>query len=268
MDNIIFSLGGFCLTDNNQVLNINKNTYIKTPDTILKLSDNLCPKNQIILDTKNVQSCSMYKASIINNIRFIEIINSGEKVLKNKYITKNCEINIFENHVLIVYNGKVYSYYFDYYENTQAFEINGKAYIFNNKYFLIFDMGLLVFSHYFVVEINYKNLEILCRLPKNLNYYIYIKLNTINNSVFIKKLKKSGNDLAYLLPYKLFYLSKNNFQDVSVFVKNSIDCKNLFRYFNEYENIFNIDDKFYITRHDGIHSLTITIEDKYISDID
>jgi len=268
MDNIIFSLNNFVFFKDNTTTEINKNKYITIQDCTLNVHDNLCPQNSIIVDTKNTSFCNMCRSTEINNSRYIELIHCGENQLKNKFITNNCEINIFQNHISVIYKTNIYCYYYEYYENNFVYEIENKLYVFNNNYFLVFDFIYKVFSHFYIEKINNNKNQIICRLPKNLNYFILFSFNLKTNKVTTKKLKKAEDNFSYLLPFKLFYLCKHNFEDVKNIIDDSFKTNELFDYFNKFENIFCFNDNYYITSLSKTSLLKLTINNNRIIDID
>ena len=268
MDNVFFSLGNFKIKDDAGVCNINKNCYATTQNDSIEISDFLMPKSCITVTTDLIKSCSLFKQGIIDNKKYIEIIHCGEIIIKNKINTKNAEIFIYENHILIIYNSQIFTYYFNYTSFAFVIEIEDNIYIFNDKILVKFNLNLKVFSHFIVVKINLQNLEILCRLPKNINYYFLFLIDEKNNKINIKKLKHKDQKTPQMLPYKLFYLAKNEFEDVLFDIGKDLNNKSLFDYFKQFENIYNLNDKFVITKNNSVCSVNIKIVNDVVVDID
>ena len=268
----LFTLNNFYIEQNGNRLPLCKNSYLKIcdiKDDTLSVCDTLCPKNKIEI-SKNAKTCNFFRVNECTD-KFIEIISCGKNNLIEKLKTKNIEVEIYENFLLIIYKNIPYTYYFKNDGANICMELKDKIYIFNKYFLVIFDSISKSFCHLFVEKYSKNNdkIELLCNLPKNIGYLIIISINLNEKTINSKKLKKQNIKIdSNILPYAVFYLSKHSFEEVKSFINENIQTKKLMEYFSEFENIFDIDGKFYLSSLNKITQINFKIKDNVVVEID
>ena len=271
MDNIIFSQNVFSISGEDKSVTIDKNRYISIPDQSLIIYDNSSPLiSSAHIHTSNLETCNMCRISEIDGMRLIELISCNFNNINGKFTFNNCEVYIYHNCVMVLNDGIPYTYYYLKGSGLVCKQIENLIYIVNKKYLIKFNILTKVFSHYFVTKYCLTNsaLGIICRLPKNLPYYFNFTFNLNNNKVTIKKLKKTATIKEQELPLAVFYLAKNYFENTALFISNNIDKNSLFKYFENYENLYMLSNQYYITSFNKIEKLNIKIQDGIVTDID
>lgn len=269
MNTYLISQNNFCVK--NSSLELNKNNFLKIDDSKndIFLRDKCTPINQIQINLNNLQTNIHYRYKVLDNLNIVEMISCGFENLKLEF-HKTCEVKVFDNCLLVLFNNIPYTYYFVFSANTYIFETQNEVFIFNSTYCVKFDFERKTFSHYFTQTLQQtaQGYEILCNLPKNIGYSILFGFDNNNKSAKIKKLKhnQTKNDLS-LLPYLVFYLAKNNFEELKNYVDATVNAKNLSDYLSNFENIYNIDGKWYLTGKD-ISFFNFKIKNNVLFDID
>lgn len=272
MNNIyIFSQNAFNIEFNNQQFNINKNQSLK----ILHGQDcqNVLVKNingEFNLNLTSQTPSNFYKCWNYNNDIFYEIITTSYNCLLEKFATKNCEVFVFDNAAKIIYQNKCYFYYYNCSTPSDFLEDDNCLYIFNQNNLLIFDKTSLTFNLLKVKnhQKNNKNIEILCNFPKNIEYFLYFLFNLANSNITTKKLCKGEINKNVPLEYLIFYLCKNNFEEVKKYISNNLEFSSLCEYFKKFDNIVCIQNKYYLYNSAEIVEANFKTENNIVVDID
>lgn len=251
-----------CLQENN-LQNIELSEIINNQIFSSKLSFNN--------NFENYLSNNIISSKIDNNV-YCEIIYAGKQSPLQKFTTENCEVFIYASHVEILYKNKYYSYFFDAKEECYCFEQNTNIYILNQNNLLVFDLKIKAFCLKKCKKYakNDKNIEILCKTPKNNTYFLHYNFDTSNNQITIKQYKNNSQLTFdnYTLPIVFFHLVKNNFDDAKLLLSNNINFDNIKNYFSRFNDIWEIDGKFLLTSCDMICNINFEIQNNLIIDID
>ena len=273
MNNVyIFSRNNFVVEHKNKALLVNKNSTLKLTDIkddVVKFYSPSRPQNAYPLNLNNLQTCNYYRCNKFNNDFYVELIAASFDNLLQKFNTSSCEVYVYEETVRIIFKNKCYSYFFNYSNDTSIIEFEEKLYIFNNKNLIIFDLQKLTFNYLKTEKYLKKDekLEILCKIPRNFNYFVLFSFSLKNNKVTSKKYINEKFDFAPP-PYSIFYLSKYNFDDVKKQISGELNTDKLKNYFSSFENVVEIDGKHYLISFNQICPFVIKSENGVVVDID
>ena len=222
----IFSMLDFKIIFNNKEYNIGEKAYCRItsilPDSKIIVKNNC---GELEINLRNLKTNNNFRVFNQNGNTFIEILGTGFCNVLEKHKTKNCEVVVYNNSVRLFYDEICYTYSF---ENSSqkslAFEHENNLHLINNVNTLIFNLQNRTFT--LCNTENYKktkeNAEILLKIPKISNYFVYFLYNAKNNSVKTKKLKME-KDVKNSLIFELFYLAKFNFSNEKRELDKDID---------------------------------------------
>ncbi len=268
---IFFSLNTFLLQNKNVVCK-NNHVQIETDcDEQLIIEDTLPIHHHLEITPKIISPNNYFRCQTISDIKYIELISCNFTSAMQTFRGSNYDVLIFENCLQVIYDGTPFTYYYKGTSKNHCVRLDNILYVFNNLFLVCFNVANKTFSHFFVVQYTTKNnhFEIVCKLPKNINYFIYFNINLENKKIFNKKLKKPLNisDSA-ILPYIIFYLAKNNFNEINLLINNKINYEKLIEYFSAYDNIFEVNNILLLTRCDEIKFVEMRFEENVLIDID
>lgn len=271
----IFSLKNFSIVHNNKSYIVSSNNYLKLVDfenNTLQVFNSKNKSECFVIDLNNINSTNHYRVFKTSKTIFIELI-SAEVINTYKILnTKNCQIFIKTNSLHVVYDDIVYPYYFCLDNDTNAIEFESNIYIFNKKCLILFNLTSKSFSYFECIDFNKndKSIEIIVKFLKNNEFFIHFSFNLNKNMVSIKNLKNKNELLLnkYNLPYYAFNLIKHGFVNAKNLFCSSVDINALHSYLCRYDNIVELDDKFYIYNHNSITVINFIFEDNLIKEID
>lgn len=270
MDSInIFSLNNFIIKNDENTYHINKNCYVTVNSNLNNLII-LNKNNKLKINLKNLElTNNSYRLFEYNNSKFLQIISCGFNNLQQKYTSPNFEVLIYDDAILIINKTICYAYYYNSSSESYFFEYENYIYVFNNLNLLMFNSQTKTFTllNTLKIAIENDNYEVLCQLPKLSDYLILYTFNKKNNSLTIKKLKEKTNKNIPIV-YNFFYQAKFNIQQAKLLLKNEDLFNNCNKYFNEYDDIIEINEKYYLFNYNKITPINFLIKDNLIDDID
>lgn len=266
-----YTLHEFEIKDTNNKFELNKNCffqldYCDSIQIVDKFSNQSLSLKYHQLDSLKSLNCKPFEDNLFIELFPIEI-NPIEK-----HITTNCEIIIFENSVKIIYKNVYYSYYYNLKDQNYIIENNDILYIFNSINCLCFDLKNKSFDLKKCKKIskNNKNIEILCNLNQNIDYFVLYNFNLSTNNVYIKKYKATNKIQLdnYSLIFTFFNLLKNDFEESKKFLSKEIDYYQIKNYIKQYDRIIELNNTFYLSNHNEIEKIDFKIQNNVIVDID
>ena len=273
MNNIyLFSQSSFLVNSN---ININKNNFLKltiNPKTSLSYKKNIDDCCSVQINFTDLKSNNFYRVFHFNEDIFVELITSDFNSLHSVYTTKTCEVFIYNNSVRIIKNNMCYTYFYNIDSENFVLEQDENLYIFNRKNIIIFNLNKITFSlmHLKKFVKNDKNIEFLCKLTCNSAYFLHFSVDLTKSNIIVKKLKSGENKTnSKSIPYSLFYLAKYNFNECKFFLSDASLLEKVVSYFNNYENILEIENQYYIYNSNIITPISFTINNNNkVEDID
>lgn len=274
MNNVyIFSKKNFIANNNNNNYEVNKNqvlklSNIKENDTIKIFGNNTYKE----INISKTEYSNYYRHWHFNDNVYLEIISNSFDCLIQKVTTKNFEAFIYNNCVRVFYKELCYAYY--YLQNNQTvsttFEKDNILYICNSINSLIFNGDNLSFSLFKTEKIikNEKNIEILCKFPKNISYLLYFSFNFKTQTLSVKKLKKENTNQNLPIECLFFYLCKNKISDAKDFLLDKTLFENLVKYFNCFDDIVEIENHYYLYNSNQFIPLNLKFKDGIIEEVD
>lgn len=268
---IFFSLNHFYINNENIFVNKNNSVVVEDYEKPIEVRDDLPICNSLKININDASSNLFLRCGNIESTKYIELISCNFLNIKQKFVNGGSEVLIFENSVLIFYNNLPYTYYFRCDNVNYCTETENSIFVFNGKYFVIFNKSSQTFTHYIVENLGKidDDFELVCRLPKNINYFIYFNINLKDKKIINKKLKKPLNSTnSAIIPHIVFYLAKNNFKEIKLYLNNEINYEKLIQYFSNYDNIFEIQNKYFVTNCREIKMVSFKIENNLLVDVD
>lgn len=217
----------------------------------------------------NLYSCNQYSVHELNGQTFLFLHFANFDNLIKK-INNPCEILIYDTSIRIICNELCFCKTYLGTKNTFAVEKDSNIYIFNDKNITIFNKDNKTFLTLEIIE--YKktseNTEILCKIPKINGYFLLFNFSR-DKLLGIKKLKK---ETPYAppecLPYLIFYLCKFNFDECKNYISDNIELPALEKYFSEFDNLIEIEKRYYIFSQQTISPINFEIIDNKVVNID
>lgn len=205
-----------------------------------------------------------------NRNRFVNLISLDYENLISEINTNSFNIKIYSSSILIINKQICLSYYFKSSKNNYAFEIGEKLYIFNEFNLIQINTKSYISTMLITkkLETNSNNLEILCKIPKSNKYFVLFTFDLNDNTISIKKLMNNATIDNISLPYLVFYLCKLEFEEVSIFLSDKINIEDLKNYLNNFNEMVEIENKFFIYSKNKFETINFNIENNIITDID
>ena len=144
-----FSNFNFNLLANNKTYYINKNSYCKLSN--VEKNEKIIIKNlsgAIELLPQALKSCNFYNVWELNNKFFIELICTNFSNLKQKILTKNAEVFLYDTSVRIIYKEICISKNFIYSYPSYVIEINDNIFFLMIRIYLYLILIKIVFLIY------------------------------------------------------------------------------------------------------------------------
>lgn len=271
----VISFSNFYIHYNGKLFFANSNAYCKITDAtsndILLVTSIQHSKNYLEIPLYNLQQSNFYRFSEIGNSVFIELLVDNFNSLCCKFNLKNIEVYIYQSAVRILKDNVCYCYFFNAEHQNFTFLDSEKLYIYNNINVLVFDIKNLTYDYYIVekLEKNNEKIEILCKIPKNYGYFLHFLMNVSNNTIQIKRYKKQHFENSKTEPMSFFYLVKNQINDAENMINSAkINIENLTDYFKKYDNIFEVEENYYLCNSSEVVPINFKIENNKIIDID
>ena len=233
---IFFSLNTFLLQNKNVVCK-NNHVQIETDcDEQLIIEDTLPIHHHLEITPKIISPNNYFRCQTISDIKYIELISCNFTSAMQTFRGLNYDVLIFENCLQVIYDGTPFTYYYKGTSKNHCVQLDNIIYVFNNLFLVCFNVTNKTFSHFFVVQYATKK-------PLNIS------------------------DSA-ILPYIIFYLAKNNFNEINLLINNKINYEKLIEYFSTYDNIFEINNILLLTRCDEIKFVEMKFEENVLIDVD
>lgn len=271
----IFSKNEFEIYHNGQNFNLNKFTSLSlksiTEKEQITLSENCCGYlKTLTLLPFTIYGNNYFNTYSLNDIKYINLISLDFENLISEITTKNFNIKIFTNAILVCNNKKCWSYCFKSTDNNYALEIDENLYIFNSFNLIKINTKTLVSTTLITskLEVNLNKCEILCRIPKTNTHFILFIFDLSENTINIKKLKNDTILNINSLPYLVFYLSKLEFEDVSNYLSTQIQYESLKNYLNNFDDIIEIENEFFIYSKNNFIKINFIIINNIVNEID
>lgn len=275
----IFSHNNLIIKYNEKIINVNAFSQAKITnynneilEVIEKINNQTFSSNLILSSNQNPNLSQNIRSNIIDGNMYCEIIHTWHTLALQKFNTKSCEVFVYNNFVEILSNNKFYTYYFNGSLDCNVIEHEGIVYIFNQQKILEFDTKNNTFclKNCKKYAKNGQNIEILCRIPQNNNFFSLYIFDTNNNSVS-KKNYKNDNVLScnkYTLPFIFFHLSKCNIDIAKTLIDNNLSYDDLKTYLCQFDDIWEIDGEYFLSSHKQICKINFEIQNNLIIDVD
>lgn len=275
----IFSSKNFYVTHQNKEYILNKNSILKITDfnyyDFIIIYDKLS-NQELKLYPHCKNSTNYYNVYTLGQDKYIEIIASNYSNLLCKLCKKNTEVYVFENAIRLIDNEQCFCSSFEGNSKSHLIASDNKILIFNENCFLEFDKENKIFNKLNIEKYvkNNKKIEILCKIPHNLNYFLYFNINLENNSYSCEKYKntqplglKQNNDNKNII-FSFFYLAKYNFEDGKTFLLNEEIFENCNKYFSSFKTLLLCNNNYYGVASKALQQITFTLDGNKIIDMD
>lgn len=218
----------------------------------------------------NVKSNNYFNVYFCNESKFINLISIDFENVVFETSTKNFNVKFLESAILLSSNKKCVSYCFNTTNKNYAIEINDELYIFNEFNLIKININTFISTTLITkkLEVNSNKYEVLCKIPQNDTYYILFSIDINKNKISIKKLKNNNDVNNNSLPYLIFYLCKLEFEEVSNYLSKTINYQDIKNYLNNFEDIIEIEDEFYIYSKSELQKISFSISNNIVNDID
>lgn len=270
MDLYIFSRGDFFVEANGQSHPINKNCVCKITNIEHNNIRFYNDVGTIIINLKKPKSCNYYRVWKLNENLFIELIATSFNNLNQKVSTKNFEVLFYDKAIRILSGNFCHTQPFIT-EKSYAIETNDFLYILNSANMIVMDLKTECFSNFKVNNFLKKEsgFEVLAHNYHAPEYFLHFSFNLKNNSVSIKKLHDNANVSNYAsIPHLVFCLCKNEVKKVSEYLGKNIAFDELCSYLKNFDNIINIENKYYLYNNYEIVEVNFIIKDNIVIDVD
>lgn len=272
----IFTSENFLLVHRDKEYVINKNcvlkiTNYKNDDFILIY--NKASNHELKINLACQTSTNYYNVYTCEQTKFIEILTTNYCNLLCKQSQPNAEAFVYENAVRLIFDGQCFCCGFVGDNESHLINSNGKILIFNKNNLLEFNVENKIFNKLNIEKYvkNNKKIEVLCKIPHNIDYFLYFHINLLENSFTKEKYKTTQNlnqKQENNIIYNFFYLAKYGLQDGKKYLKDENIFENCHKYFTTFKTLLLCNNEYFGVANNFVQKITFKVENNKIIDID